>query len=84
MTDKRASKIIADLLSSTLMRAYDENRKQLYCWEVDACMYLDDCLKQGYSMNAWTAHFVRLNAQAIRQNPYAEMNFNLRDNPIPA
>ena len=72
--------IIADLLSSALLRAYEGGRDWLYIWETRGCVYLLDRIDDGtYEGNMWTSNFVRLNRDVLRSghtNP--KVSYNLR------
>lgn len=57
MDKMRADEIIADLLSSSLMRAHEEGRRHLYVWEACGLAFLAD--ERGGDINAWTAARVR-------------------------
>lgn len=72
--------IIADLLSSTLLRAYEAKRDWLYIWETRGCVYLLDRIDDGtYEGNDWTRNFVRLNRAVLRSgNTNPKVNYNLR------
>jgi hypothetical protein len=60
-TEARATYVIAELLSKSLMGAILERRRFLYTWEYDAIGWLRDRQSRvgNDTMNYWTASFLR-------------------------
>jgi hypothetical protein len=68
---------VSELMASVLLRAYGENRTDLYCWERDTLRWLDACYRKGIGVhNDWTVTFTDLNREAIEK--HGRMDFNLR------
>lgn len=59
--EARAAYVIAELLATNLLKACDESRSFLYCWEQDAIDWLREWQKRtsGGVINYWTASYLR-------------------------
>jgi hypothetical protein len=77
--DQRAAHALSDMLATLLLKACDDKRNWLYCWERDGLQWLIrfmDRRSEGIG-NAWTFAFIDLNRDAILDT-YGVMDFNLR------
>lgn len=78
-----AARTLGDLLTSAMMRAYEETpepRRWLYCWERDALQWLIRFKQRrpdARMSSDWIATFIDLNREAI-ESPSGAMDFNLR------
>lgn len=81
--EELAARALGELLTTALLNGYNDNKTWLYSWERDGLTWLvrfkDRNPNKSYS-NAWIAHFIHLNRDAILTDK--RMNFNLRDNPM--
>jgi hypothetical protein len=78
--DALAAYALGEILTSALMRAYNENRSWLYCWERDGLQWLvryqgRKC--SGSVGNLWMHDFIQLNHDAILSEN-GKMDFNLK------
>ncbi len=77
--DRLAAKAMAAMLSSVLLKAYDEPRRFLYIWEREALQWLIRFRERDPTagFDDWTGTFMRLNHDAI-MDPDGKMDFNLK------
>jgi hypothetical protein len=68
----------SQLLSSVLLRAYEEPRRWLYIWEKNLLLAVHAYREAGGEcpLDSWTVHFLELNLDAIKND--REVDFNLR------
>lgn len=78
--ERRACEALSDLLATALLRAHDNGRFTLFCWERAGLAWiirLMDRRADGYYGSAWTFGFIETNREAIL-NPSLAIDWNLR------
>ncbi|MCW2309712.1 hypothetical protein [Rhodobium gokarnense] len=78
--EQKAAKILGEMLTSSMLAAYEKGRLQPYAWERQGLQWLLRFRERnpGVSVgNDWIRDFIDLNAKVIQIDD-AKMNFDLR------